>query len=364
MDFIVKLPVSSGYDSILVVVDRRTKMAHFIPCLETTTASELATLFFKNIFKYHGLPNNIVSDRGPQFKSTFWSELLRLLDIKPTLSTAFHPQTDGQTERVNSCLEQYLRCFVDYQQDDWFDLLPYAEFAYNNSHHASIGTSPFFANFGYHPKSDLLASTDSSNIPAVTNHLDKLKDVSIALDQLLARAATDSKRFADTRRSSHDFKIGDQVMLLTKNLKTTRPTSKLDYRKIGPFKIIAKINDVAFRLQLPSSFKIHNVFHVSLLERFHRNIIPGRVQDQAPPPELIEGEEHWGVDQIVDSRIRRENIEYLVKWTGLSNCENEWLPQQNLEQSAQLVIDFHAKYPLKPRLLPPSTRRTPAKRRR
>jgi hypothetical protein len=166
------------------------------------------------------------------------------------------------------------------------------------------------------------------------------------------------------RRSSHDFKIGDQVMLLTKNLKTTRPTSKLDYRKIGPFKIIAKINDVAFRLQLPSSFKIHNVFHVSLLERFHRNTIPGRIQDQAPPPELIEGEEHWDVDQIVDSRIRRGNIEYLVKWTGLPNCENEWLPQQNLEQSAQLVIDFHAKYPLKPRLLPPSTRGTPAKRRR
>ena len=114
IDFIVKLPESNGFDSILVVVCRCTKMAHFIPCLETITAPELAQLYFENIFKLHGLPETLISDRGPQFKSHFWKAFWTLLGTKPTLSSSYHAETDGQTERVNQCVEQYLRCFVNY----------------------------------------------------------------------------------------------------------------------------------------------------------------------------------------------------------------------------------------------------------
>jgi transposase InsO family protein len=348
MDFIVKLPTSANFDSIMVVVDRRTKMAHFIPCSETITAAETAQLFLSHVFKLHGLPDSIVSDRGPQFRSAFWKEILKLLKIKPLLSTAYHPETDGQTERINQVLDQYLRCYVDYLQDNWMELLPYAEFAYNNSVHASTGTTPFFANYGFNPRMDLLTSTDS-HAPAVTSHLDKLKDISKALDILLELAAAESKRYADKRRLPHEFKIGDQVLLLRRNLKTARPLDKLDHRKLGPYTITEQINDVAFRLDLPSSLKIHNVFHVSLLEKYHANSIPNRIQEP-PLPVIIADQEEFEVDQIVDSRKHRGRVQYLVHWKGYSDQDNTWEPPENLTHSAELLQDFHHKYPDKPRV--------------
>ena len=142
---------SLGNDAILVTVDRFTKMAHFTPTTTTVDAPEVARLFLRDVYRLHGLPSDIVSDRDKVFTSGFWHQFLALLGIKPNLSTAFHPQTDGQTERVNQVLEQYLRIFCNYQQDDWQELLPLAELAYNNSIHASTGKTPFFANYGCQP---------------------------------------------------------------------------------------------------------------------------------------------------------------------------------------------------------------------
>lgn len=161
MDFIVKLPESGSADSILVVVDRLTKMSHFIPCRETTDAPELAELFLHNIFRLHGLPRDIVSDRGSAFVSKFWRNLLKRLNIDTKLSTAFHPETDGQTERVNQCLEQYLRCYVSFQQDDWIRWIPLAEFQYNNCISTSTQSSPFYSNYGFHPRLDIAPTTGS-----------------------------------------------------------------------------------------------------------------------------------------------------------------------------------------------------------
>jgi len=155
MDFIVDLPKSRDMTTIMVVVDRLTKMAHFIPLRCLPTASIAADTFIANIFRLHGFPESIVSDRGSQFTSEFWNRLCDLLDIKHSLSTANHPQTDGQTERVNSILEQYLRCFINERQNNWVDLLPFAEFAYNNTLQQSINQSPFFANYGFNPKFNL-----------------------------------------------------------------------------------------------------------------------------------------------------------------------------------------------------------------
>jgi len=155
MDFIVELPRSKGCNAILVCVDRLTKMAHFCPTTTQVDAKETARLYLKHVFKHHGLPDDIVTDRGTQFTSRFTASLLELCDIHSNKSTAFHPQSDGQTERVNQILEQYLRIFCDHQQDNWLDILPLAEFAYNNAEHSSTRMSPFFANYGLHPRCTL-----------------------------------------------------------------------------------------------------------------------------------------------------------------------------------------------------------------
>jgi len=150
-DFITKLPLGQGYDSILVVVDWLTKMVHFIPTIEKTSAEGLARLFRDNVWKLHGLPESIILDRGPQFAAGLIKELNQMLEIKSKLSTAFHPQTDGQTERVNQELEQYLRMFIDHRQEQWPEWLGTAEFVYNNKAYSSTRTLPFKANYGKIP---------------------------------------------------------------------------------------------------------------------------------------------------------------------------------------------------------------------
>jgi hypothetical protein len=152
MDFITNLPESTGCDQLWVVVDRFTKMAHFIPLQKDgKITTDLAKIFAKEIWKLHGLPTDIVSDRDSRFTSTTWKAFIGTLGIKPRMSTAFHPQTDGQTERLNQTIEAYLRSFVNHEMDDWVDLLPMAEFAYNNSGSSVTGLSPFYANYGYYP---------------------------------------------------------------------------------------------------------------------------------------------------------------------------------------------------------------------
>jgi len=154
MDFVTGLPESEGYDAIWVVVDRLTKMRHLVPCKSSIDTAGLSDLFINYVWKLHGLPNTIVSDRGTQFASAFWRHLCARLGIEVKLSTAFHPQTDGQTERLNAVMEQYLRCYVNYLQDDWVKWLPLAEFASNNQASETTGISPFFGLQGRHPRMD------------------------------------------------------------------------------------------------------------------------------------------------------------------------------------------------------------------
>ena len=151
-DFITKLPLAQGYDSILVIIDRFTKMVHFVPMTKKTTAEGLARLFRDNVWRLHGLPESIISDRGPQFVAGLMRELNEMLEIKTKLSTAFHPQTDGQTERMNQELEQYLRMFIDHRQEQWPEWLGTVEFAYNNKVHSGTKVSPFEANNGRNPR--------------------------------------------------------------------------------------------------------------------------------------------------------------------------------------------------------------------
>ena len=357
MDFIVELPPSQGHDAIYVCVDRFTKMAHFSATTSAVTAKGTARLFLCDIVRLHGLPADIVSDRGTQFTAKFTKRLLELCDIKGNLSTAFHPQSDGQTERVNQVLEQYLRIFCDYQQDDWYDLLPLAEFAYNNAKHASTQTSPFYANYGQHPRMSLVDAarriethrTDPAN-PAADTFIEKIERVHNELRETLRTAQLKYKAAFDTHvQKSPPFQAGELVWLSRKYIKTRRPSVKLDAKRLGPFKILEVVGEAksAFRLELPPQMRIHPVFHVSLLTPHRASTIPGRVQPR-PPPDIIDGTEEYEVHKILDSRIQHKRLEYLVDWVGYSPDERTWEPIANIAHAAEALEDYHRGYPNRP----------------
>jgi len=156
MDFITDLPKSEGYDTILVVIDRLTKISHFIPCAKDLDRWQFAKLLIRERVRLHGRPRDVITDRGTIFTWDLWKETTEKVGIEPRLSTAFHPQTDGQTERTNAILEQYLRAYINYQQDHWCGYLPLAEFAYNNGYQETIKNTPFFANYGIHPEYEMI----------------------------------------------------------------------------------------------------------------------------------------------------------------------------------------------------------------
>jgi transposase InsO family protein len=347
MDFIVGLPVVQGCDAILVVVDRLTKLAHFIPCSSTVTASDTSQLILNHIIKLHGLPDDIVSDRGPVFIAAFWKALFTQLGVQHNKSSAFHPQSDGQTERVNQVLEQYLRCYISYQQDDWIQHLPLAEFTYNNTHHDSTKTSPFLATYGYNPRFSLQPNP-SSAVPDTTTRIQLLADQHSLLQHELRAAQEQHKNTADrSRLQPPPLAVGDKVWLLRRHIKTKRPCSSLDYKKLGPFPISAIINPVSYKLSLPPQCKIHPVFHVSLLEPYVDSTFPDRLQP-VPPPVEVDQHIEYEVEAILDSRLHRQQLQYLVQWKGYPVEEATWEPTVHVANCSTLVQSFHDRYPSKP----------------
>jgi transposase InsO family protein len=198
MDHITDLPRSAGFNGILVIADRLTKQAHFIRAKNTDDSRTLAKQYLENIFRLHGLPTDIVSDRGTTFTSAWWKEFLSMLNVKPNLSTAFHPESDGQTERIHQTLQLHLRTFCDFLQNDWADLLPLAEFAYNSVHHSSIGMSPFYANYGYHPR--LSMTIHDGNSPAAHNHVLRLQEIHEGAQASITEALKKQAYWADKKR--------------------------------------------------------------------------------------------------------------------------------------------------------------------
>jgi len=213
-DFITKLPLAQGYDSILVVVDRFTKMAHFVPTTEKTTAEGLARLFRDNIWQLHGLPESIISDRGPQFMAGLMRELNEMLGIKTKLSTAFYPQTDGQTERMNQELEQYLRMFIDHRQEQWPEWLGTAEFAYNNKAHSGTKVSLFEANNGRSLRMGF-ELRKKGRFEGAEKFAKKMEEVQSEAKAALTKAQEKMRQYADRKRGEVvEYKVGDLVLLI------------------------------------------------------------------------------------------------------------------------------------------------------
>src|SRR5882724_8479920 len=224
-------------------------MALFIPTFCDIDAEDLACIFLLQVFSKHWTLTDIVSDWGKHFILQFWQLLCQLLGIKANLSTAYHPETDGQTECINQILEQYLRVYVNYQQDDWVNLLLLAEFAYNNTSHSATMVTPFFANKGFHPKLEVsLEPVVSDTAHQVATDL---KELHMYLRDQISCALKQYKVHSVSRRLPiPPFKVGDTIWLDSRNIRTTRPSKKLDHRFLGPFPIVEKVSSHAFRLAL------------------------------------------------------------------------------------------------------------------
>ncbi|MBW0574038.1 hypothetical protein O181_113753 [Austropuccinia psidii MF-1] len=228
MDFITQLPLSNNFDSILVVVDRFSKMEIFIPTYGTITALNLAQIFINHVFSKDGLPASIISNIGSLFFSSFWTQLCQQLKISRDLSTAFHPETDGQTDGVAQIIEQYLWIYVSYHQDDWHTWIPMAEFAYINAERSSKKQSPFFTIYGRNPIFDSIHISQDSPAGKLST---KLQSVQKVVKEELESSIRRLNKYADrNRKIPPDFQLGDKVWLASKNIKTTRPTKKLSKR--------------------------------------------------------------------------------------------------------------------------------------
>jgi hypothetical protein len=345
-DLITELPrTKKGHTAVAVWVCRLTKQIHVAACRTTVTAVELAELFYANVVRYHGIPLSIVSDRDPRFTSNFWKALWALMGTKLQMSTAYHPQSDGQTERVNQTLESMLRSYVNNELNNWDDYLITAEIAMNNAKQSSTHHSPYSLNTGMQLNFPLelaarvIESGKSNNWGANTWIRSKVEWLRMARENLTG-AQKQQKKQADKRRRRMSFAVGDQVLISTENLSSHN--SKLRPRYAGPFVIKEVLSEVLVELTLPRSLRIHPRVHISKLRLYqpvatHR--FPTRRQVNRQAADVIDGEREWEVEEILHERVRRKKKEYLILWKGWPMEDATWEPARHLASTAIEVVE-------------------------
>lgn len=333
MDFVEGLPKSENKDMILVVVDRFTKFAHFISMTHPITVQHVAKAFTDLVFKLHGLPTVIVTDRDRIFTSHLWQNLFKSLGVKLHFSTSYHPETDGQTERVNQCLENYLRCMAFNQPKKWHSWLTLAEWWYNSSFHTSLNMTPFQALYGFPPP--MIAEL---NLPLNTETTDAVQAkqrqiTTTIIKENLVKAQARMKHYADKHRKEREFAVGDMVYL---KIQPYRHTSlsihrylKLHSKYYGPFRVIAKVGPTTYTLLLPEGCKLHPTFHVSQLKQHLANSV-------VPSPNLPLKNEHGHIQVAPEAVLERKLIpivqgdisvpvvRWLVKWINLPVDAASW----------------------------------------
>ncbi|KAI2646996.1 Transposon Tf2-9 polyprotein [Labeo rohita] len=355
VDFITDLPASEGNTCVLIIVDRFSKFCRLIPLKGLPTAWETAQVLFNQVFRTYGLPEDIVSDRGPQFISRVWRAFFRLLGVTISLSSGYHLQANGQTERKIQEVGRFLRTFCHDHQDTWNQYLGWAEYAQNSLRQATTGLTPFQCMLGYQPPL-FPWSGEPSDVPTVDYWFRESE----------RRAVRRHQTNADTRRSNAPaYQVGQKVWLSTRDLRLRLPCRKLSPRFVGPFNIVEQINPVTYRLQLPSHYRIHPTFHVSLLKPCHDPLVlptePGG--EEPPPPMVVEEGTIYKVKEVLDSRRCGGQLQYLLDWEGYGPEERSWVPREDVLDD-MLLQEFHTAHPERPaprgRGRPPRRRRGPA----
>jgi len=298
-DFVTDLPKMNGFNTINMVVDKFSKAIVIMPCRKDITAEETTTLFLNHIWKHYGLPDRIILDRGPQFASQVTKEIWKTLGIERSMSTAYHPQTDGETEQVNQEIEQYLRSMAMHSPKGWLDMLPFAEFTHNNRQHSVTHKAPFEVLMGYQPHFTL--NPISTKAPTAEEHLSKLDQIQkeVEASQKVANQVI-QESWHKYRTKPPTFAKGDQVWLDGKNLCLMYPKLSLMPKCYGPFKVDKVLRPVTFRLKLPTRWKIHDIFHIGLLMPYKETEAHGP-NFTRPPPDLVKGSEEYEVEGIQNS---------------------------------------------------------------
>lgn len=347
IDFITKLPKTpKQHDAIMVVVDKLTKAAHLIPIKTTHKAANIADIYMKEVARLHGVPKAIVSDRDPKFASNFWKGLFKGFGTNLNMSTAYHPQTDGQTERVNQVIEDMLRMYVMDQPSKWEDYLHLVEFAYNNGHHASLKMSPFEALYGIKCNTPISWDNPADRVIVGPELIKNMEEQMVRINKNLKEAQDRQKSYADRGRIDRQFKVGEHAYLKVKPRKSSLNLgncSKLAAIYCGPFEILARIGPVAYELYLPACIKVHNVFHVSLFKNYvpyANNLIDWNLIQVEP-----EGYMPVQPVSILDRKVRwlrnREVRQVKVQWTHYSPEEATWEMEDAMREAYPHLFFFH-----------------------
>ena len=338
VDLITALPETPrGNTAIIVFVDRLTKMTHLVPCKTAISSAEYADVFLREVFAKDGCPKDIVSDRDPRFTSDFFRDVCRQLQIKQNMSTAFHPQTDGQTERMNRTVEDMLRAYVHPSQMDWDLLLPCCEFAINNAYQDSIKTTPFYLNHGEHPRTPATVAISGDSSPIfVANMHEALEAAQACLHEAQLRMASRTNE----HRRHVVYNVGDFAWLNAKHFRQKFGGSKkLLHRFYGPFKVLRRIGDNACELELPPSMQVHDVINVSLLKPYVRG--EGEVNHIAPPALLPDGSVQDEVESIIEHQGTGKNRQFLLKWSD--SAMPTWHDESDLKNCKRLVKEYFAR---------------------
>jgi hypothetical protein len=333
LDFVEGFPRVGGKTVVLTVVDRFSKYAHFIALSHPCTAISVARVFFDNIVRLHGVPCSIVSDRDLVFTSAFWSELFSLAGVTLRLSTAFHPQTDGQSEVANRILGVYLRCLAGDRPTSWLRWLPWAEYCYNTSYQLALQTTPFRVVYGRDPPALIPHQAGSARVQALDRQLMGRDAFLEEIRERLLHSQDAMKRQYDAGHRFVEFQVGDWVWLRLHqrlaNAITDKAAGKLAPRYCGPYKIQERVGKLAYRLELPPRARIHCVFHVVFLKKFEGEP-PAEV---VPLPVIRHGRVVPIPSQVIKARLNRGTWEVLVRWEARSAADATWEPLEQFTET-------------------------------
>jgi transposase InsO family protein len=358
IDFITKLPASEDgrYDAVATIIDPLTKRARWIPVKEADlTAEKFATAFIASYVRSRGLPVSIVSDRDTRFTSAFWQSLCTQLGIKLRMSTAYHPQSDGQAEKANATLETFLKAYIAQLKSpkQWSRLLPLAEFTYNAAKHKAIGMSPFEADIGYIPRLPLDLLAPDPRTPASKpgrEYAEQLVKIVRMLRERMEETQLAMVSEANEHRQPHPFRVGDTVFLDTRLLPVgyanvnsaandSANSRKFQHPYAGPFTLLKKVGENAFVLDIPAHWRLHPVFNVS---RLKLSRVDHTREHPPPPPLRSTAAVEYEVEIITNHRgSTAKDLKYLVKWVGYP--DPTWEPLANLRGSSnELLGEYHA----------------------